>query len=185
MPNCPACNGTYTHGEILCPHCWAGMDEPKTQYLPVLGVEVGLIHIGSTISLHVIWVDDTEFPEGAIVAVIPISRLEVPVRIGRRDFTKNPPIRPEFDLGAVLTALQPGVRPVISRLHAALQLEAGRPAIKALIGDHRTTWIRHTNDGRISPLPPNAIRHLEHRDTIVLGHPKGRRVSLRVIISHP
>lgn len=77
------------------------------------------------------------------------------------------------------------IKPIVSRLHAALQLDAGRPAIKALTGPNGTTWTRHSGDDRWSPVPPNTVRLLENRDAIVLGHPRGRRVSLRVVFSHP
>ena len=191
MPNCPECHEPCVNGEIVCPHCSADLDEPKTlekvpktQLLPVVGVEEGLVHVEPTIALHVIGIDETEFPQGALVAVIPIGRLEVPVRIGRRDLNKSPPIRPELDLSDLLGQIQPGVRPIVSRLHAALQLHAKRPAIKALV-DHLngTTWVRHTGSHRLSPVPPNGVRRLEDRDVILLGHPHGRHVSLRVILN--
>lgn len=192
MHNCPDCHEACVHGQIICPHCGVDLDEPKTleetpdtQFLPVLGVEQGLTHVGPSISLHVIEVDDQRLSEDSIVAMIPLSRLKIPVRIGRSDTTQQVPILPELDLGRILKILQPDLRSVVSRLHAALQLDQGRPAIKALVDLSGTTWVRNTGSEHISPVPPNTVRHLQDRDTIVLGHPKGRHVSLRVVLSHP
>lgn len=192
MPNCHDCHETYINGEIICPHCGTDLDAhampqkaPQAQYLSVVGVDVGLFNVQPTITLHVIEIDDTQLPEGTFVAQIPIARLELPVRIGRRDLTKNPPISPELALDGLLNVMQPGVRPVISRLHAALQLDAERPAIKALVDYQNTTWVRHSGSDRISPIPPNTVRPLEDRDVIILGSPKDRHVSLRVVLSHP
>jgi hypothetical protein len=186
MPSCPECHEPFVHGQIICSHCWADLDEPKTlektQYLPVLGVQQGLVHVEPTITLHVIEVDKTSFLEGTFVAVLPIGRLEVPVRIGRMDLSQRPPIVPELDLGSMLTDVQPGLRPVVSRLHAALQLDKGRPAIKALV-DTGTIWTRHTGRDRLSPVPPNEVRPLEDRDVILLGYPRSRHVTLRVVFS--
>ena len=179
MPNCPECHEPFVHGQIICSHCGADLDEPptieETKYLPVLGVQQGLVLTGPKITLHVIGIDEMTFPEGAYLAVIPVAKLEVPVSIGRRDLKQNPPIRPELDLSDLLAQIQPGIRPIISRLHAALQLDVGGPAIKALV-DHRTgtTWVRHTRSDRFSPVPPNRVRRLEDRDVILLGDPRGR-----------
>ncbi|MCR4313945.1 MAG: hypothetical protein NUV84_01720 [Candidatus Uhrbacteria bacterium] len=158
---------------------------PETQHLLVLGVEQGLVHFDPTISLHVIEVDDMLFQEGTVFGTIPIQRLKIPVRIGRTDLNQDPAILPELNLGGILANLQPGIKPVVSRLHAALQLKDGRPVLKPLVDHDRTTWVRHTGDKRLVAIPPNTERLLEHRDTIVLGHPKSRHVSLRVIFSHP
>ena len=193
MPTCPNCHGTYTAGEILCPNCGADLDgpvaeaqPPKMQFLQVVVVQQDLVHDGPTITLHVIEIDNLSFPEGEIVAVVPIARLEVPVRIGRKDLEQSPPIHPELDLGTVLADRQPGLTPIVSRLHAALQLDGeDRPVMKALIDRDGTTWIRHSKDDRMSPVPPNTVRPLEHRDVVVLGYPKWRHVSLRVVFSHP
>lgn len=157
---------------------------PESRHLLVLGVEQRLVHIDPTIALHVIEVDNMLFPEGAMVAVIPIERLEVPVRIGRTDLNQVPAIIPELNLGGILADLQPGTRPVVSRLHVALQLRNELPVFKPLV-EGNMTWVRHTGDEQISPVPPNTLRLLGHLDVIVLGHPKSRHVSLRVVLSHP
>ncbi|TAL51269.1 hypothetical protein EPN81_00355 [Patescibacteria group bacterium] len=191
MPTCKKCSGSYVHGQIICPNCAEDLDEPlalespPAQLLPVAGVYEGVVHIGRTITLNVIEIDDRTFPEGRYFAIIPVQRLQVPVRIGRMDLSQFPHILPEFNLGGLLANLQPGLRPVVSRLHATLQLEREAPVVKPLVDHSAATWVRHTGSDRFSPIPPNTLRRLEDRDCIVLGHPKGRHVTLRVVFSHP
>ena len=190
MPTCTECSESYVHGQIICSSCGADLDdpaveEPKAHQLLVIGVKEGLVHVGPTITLHVIEVDNMTFPEGAYVAVIPIAKLEVPVRIGRLDRNQSPRIYPELELGELLADLQPGLGSVVSRLHAALQLEEGRPVLKHLVDHWSTTWVRHSGDARIWPVPLNTPRRIENRDCLILGNPRGRHVTLRVVLSHP
>lgn len=195
MPRCRSCHKPYVNGSILCPHCEADLDEPITMKdstrlgvlrIPVQGVPQEIAIDQPTITLHVIEVDGTTFQEGQISATIPIKRLEVPVRIGRADLRQSPPIVPELDLTEVLNDFS---RPVelqfISRLHAAIQLERGCPMLKRLVPHSRSTWVRHSRDGRNEPLAFNERRVLTHRDIITLGTPSGRCVKLRVVLSHP
>ncbi|MBI4435200.1 FHA domain-containing protein [Candidatus Uhrbacteria bacterium] len=190
MPTCPACSASCVHGSLVCPRCGEDLDAaavaenvPVTRALMVVGVGPERVYTVPKIDLHLIMVEERVFPEHAIVATMPIRRLEVPVRIGRNDLSKSPPILPELDLGQILAELLPGKRPVVSRLHAALQLKDGRPVIKHLVASQNSTWIQRGK--RLSAVPINAQRELEHRDTLILGDPLGRYVALRVILSDP
>lgn len=195
MPRCPNCNDPYIYGEVLCRGCGEDLDEPITlkevppvmsQQLPVAGVSPLPISTEATIALHVIHVDGVDFVEGSFVAVIPLSRLAVPIRIGRADRRQNPPIMPEIDLTDLVESRRRNAEPrLISRLHAALQLEGGVPAIKPLVEHSHSTWVRHTRSSSVLALVRNRPWRLHNRDVIILGSPHGRRVELRVVLSHP
>ena len=190
MTTCPGCEQLYPNGQIICPNCGVNLDDPavegpKAHQLLVIGVRRGLVHVGPTITLHVIEVDDMKIVEGTYVAAIPIERLRKPVRIGRLDLNQCPQVYPELELGELLANLQPSLRPVVSRLHAVLQLDEGPPALKPLVDHSNSTWVRHSGRATISPVPVNTLRRLEHRDCIILGNPRSRHVTLRVVLSHP
>lgn len=195
MPECPHCREPYVHGMILCPHCGQDLDEPITLtdtpavtcLLPVVGVCQLPAYEEPTIILHVIHVYGDTFAEGDVHTVaIPIKRLEVPVRIGRADARQSPPILPEIDLTDLLESHQHNAEPhCVSRLHAALQLEDGLPAIKPLVEHSTSTWVRHTRVSSVLAIVRHQPWRLQHRDVIILGSPHGRRVELRVVLSHP
>jgi len=186
MPTCQGCGHTYVSGEPICSECGDDIDLPcaSSPVLPralaVAGVEHGLVYEVPTIAFHVIEIQGTCFNEGVISVQMPLSRLEVPIRVGRRDTQKFPPIHPELDLSDLLSDYGKQGRSPISRLHCAIQLQDGQPAVKHLVAHSTSTWIRHTRSTRLLPVPTNGIRQLMERDVIVLGLTKGERVHIRI-----
>lgn len=192
MPVCTQCGTPFVYGSILCSHCGADLDDlvsqddtktdPATTWLPVLGVPlVAQPHVW-TLELHVIDVLGVAYEEGVYVARIPLSRLKQPVRLGRRDLDQCPPIRPELDLTDLLDAHRPlAEAPMISRLHAALQIEGGEVMLKNLVTHSEgRTWIRRSGSPEAHALGPNERRALAHRDVITVGQWSRMRVQLRV-----
>ncbi len=195
MSTCPSCRESCVNGSILCLHCGADLDEPITlkdpsrleaRYLPVQGVPQDVVLDEPTITLHVIEVDGTRFSEGQRSSrPIPLRCLEVPVRIGRRDLTKSPPIVPEIDLTEILKeCMRRGNSQFVSRLHAALQLEDGRVMLKPVVPHSRSTRVRHTGRSDYVTIPESQRYPLQDRDVIVLGYPDAGCVQLRVSFSH-
>jgi hypothetical protein len=157
-------------------------DSDGLQQAIILRPSTGQVDLNEPhLDLHVIHVDGTDFEEGVWVARVPIATLSRPVRIGRQDLDQIPPIVPEIDLGFLLAQCSPDGKWVVSRLHAALELdEFENPALRQVGMDHSLTWTCHSGERHYHTVGFRHTSVLWIGDVILLGQPGGRNVKIRV-----
>ncbi|MBI2474051.1 hypothetical protein HYV70_05875 [Candidatus Uhrbacteria bacterium] len=183
------CGFEYDQGAIVCRQCGDLLVESftpiqkHTSCVLVCGKKHEADRSKPRLILHLISCFGTVFEEGQESIQIPFEILKIPLRIGRRDEGHNPPIVPEIDLTPLLERhWDQRFSSPISRLHAALQLEDGQPAIKHLVERTSSTRLRHSGDQRKQSLPLNFPVILKHRDVLYLGHEKHGWIKIRVSI---
>ncbi|HAU66456.1 MAG: hypothetical protein UT30_C0005G0023 [Candidatus Uhrbacteria bacterium GW2011_GWF2_39_13] len=188
MPSCE-CGFEYNEGTVVCWQCGDLLTESSvpvqshTSCVLVCGKKQEIDPFKPALILHLISCFEVTFQEGEETITIPLDVLSTPVRIGRRDENQDPPIIPEVDLTPLLERhWDQRFRPPISRLHAALQMENGKPAIKHLVERTSKTWVRHSGDRRKHLLPLNLPLILKDRDVLYLGHQDFGLIKMRVCL---
>lgn len=193
MITCNDCGAQSPRGTLICT-CGSVLvavsdvsdQEPvqtsqEPQRLPIAIVRGQLIPPSvPSLAFHVIHVDGKNLNEGDYWGSVPVSQLQVPHRLGRRDTRRVPALRPEFDLHELLQQFGQPRRKPVSRIHATIELVEGAPSLRHQVEGQTTTWVRSSGSRRFRAAPYNRPFPLAHRDVVLLGKPKGHHVKLRV-----
>lgn len=180
MIKCGICQTLYPYGTLVClDDGFQFVTSDASKHLLQLIARRAVFAKG--INLLIEHVDGLDFQSHHPTIVIQQIRLSgPPIRIGRRDLSANPQIRPEIDFQIFLEGSTE--RPPISRIHASIEMHEGRVCLRSI--SPVPTFYRATGTEHAIPLLREREYHvLSHADTIYLGHPKGRHVRMRVLMT--
>ena len=174
MITCPNCGRVFPNGTIICPD--DGSDFVPADLNTRSHAQQSLVpqvHVEPTLEISV---DDLRFCFSLDGAGEP------PLRIGRRDLTTSPQIKPDVDLTDWLDQTKDPT--VISRIQAAIERQNGELVLRTL-SNRLPTFHRRSGQPKARPLTMDEYVVLEDYDMVYLNHPSSAHVTLRIRFLHP